>query len=638
MESTTDSLGFSPSKGTVYEEILPFGGDSIIEIETISNEQIMRGDEIAGIYEVVSDPIHGGMGSVWKVHHNRWNTDLAMKRPQPRFFAEGSEKRKERFVQECEAWINLELHPNIVSCYYVREIGGVPTIFSEWMENGSLKNRIDDGSLYEIPDGQDVEEESAQLAIQARLLDIAIQFARGLHYAHESEGHLVHQDVKPDNLLLTKGWEAKVADFGLARARTQLAAVSSSQTGTEDLPAGVEGAVEDRLLSGVTHIAPAGGYTPAYCSSEQALGSALTRRTDIFSWAVSVMEMYYGTRPWSSGTEAAQNCREYFPRSRVNMPEALADLLERCMSFEPADRPETFEAVEHELHEIYREAIGETYPRPEPEAAANTADSLNNRALSFLDLDKKENAEACFAEALAKTPDHAESLYNQSLYLWREGRMSYEEMLRHCSEAGQLGDEGEGSREQDRLRQVNDEKSDTDPRTFKVTEKSFSYYAQVDHHTQVRISQDGERIYTALDTVTCRRAESLETEYCNADIAGRALIDKLLLTSNERYLLVHKMPPRKSSVREEDGPRDIGDAEKLFVLDAASGRTVRILLGHASPITAICSHPESVYCYTADELGSVRKWNLVTGWSSRIVDGLPDFGGDGEGAADDKTV
>ena len=210
----SESISLSMSKDSVLEDTVTPEGDRLsgLQDESISNESITKGTSLIDTYEVVSDAIKGGMGNVWKVHHNGWNTDLAMKRPQPKFFAEGSEKRKEAFIHECESWINLGLHPNIVSCYYVRDISGVPTIFSEWMENGSLKNRIDDGTLYE----------GTEKEVQARLLDIAIQFARGLHYAHESKDHLIHQDVKPDNLLLTKNWEAKVADFGLAKARTQL--------------------------------------------------------------------------------------------------------------------------------------------------------------------------------------------------------------------------------------------------------------------------------------------------------------------------------------------------------------------------------------------------------------------------------
>ncbi|MBO7662246.1 MAG: protein kinase [Clostridia bacterium] len=160
--------------------------------------------QLLDTYRIESDALHGGMGSVWRVRHTGWNTDLAMKRPQPRMFS--TEDARRRFIDECRNWINLGLHPNIVSCYYVREIGGVPAIFYEWMENGDLEQHIRDGTLYEGAAG----------GLQARLPDIAIQYARGLRYAHEQG--LIHQDVKPANLLLTKDWQAKAADFGLAGA------------------------------------------------------------------------------------------------------------------------------------------------------------------------------------------------------------------------------------------------------------------------------------------------------------------------------------------------------------------------------------------------------------------------------------
>ena len=75
---------------------------------------ISEGDEILDTYKVIYGAIKGGMGSVWKVHHKGWNADLAMKRPQSKYFAEGSRRRKDNFIHECEAWINLGLHPNIL--------------------------------------------------------------------------------------------------------------------------------------------------------------------------------------------------------------------------------------------------------------------------------------------------------------------------------------------------------------------------------------------------------------------------------------------------------------------------------------------------------------------------------------------
>lgn len=273
--STTGSMSIGLSKNSIDEDL--FSGS-----DAISNESITKGISISGIYDVISDPIKGGMGSVWKVHHNGWNMDLAMKRPLPKYFAEGSERRKENFIRECEDWIDLGLHPNIVSCFYVREIGGVPTIFSEWMENGSLESRIKDQTLYS----------GTYKAVQERLLDIAIQFARGLHYAHESKKGLIHQDVKPDNLLLTLGWDAKVADFGLARARTNL----EVDSGDSAAQGGDSGATP-----GTAPMAAYSGCTPAYCSYEQDAKKPVSRQTDIYSWALSVLEMYLGSRKQIQG-------------------------------------------------------------------------------------------------------------------------------------------------------------------------------------------------------------------------------------------------------------------------------------------------------------------------------------------------
>ena len=366
-----------------------------------------KGSLLLETYRVESDPILGGMGSVWRVHHLGWNVSLAMKRPRPEMFTDEASKRN--FTEECRAWINLGLHPNIVSCYYVREIDGVPAIFSEWMENGSLENRIEDGTLYD----------GSEDTVKARLLDIAIQYARGLHYAHEAG--LIHQDVKPDNLLLTKDWQARAADFGLARARAQLTVLEGATT------------LRD---SGATLIAAAGGYTPAYCSMEQMDGKKLTRRTDIYSWAVSVMEMYYGSRPWTNGVVAGMSCRDYFTGGRVSMPAALCELLAGCMETEPENRPHDFAEIESELLTIWRELTGSSYSREKPRAAANTADSLNNQALSYLDLGMREKAEELWAEALAADPGHPDSLYNQGLLLWRNARISDLDLLERLSKVG----------------------------------------------------------------------------------------------------------------------------------------------------------------------------------------------------------
>ena len=95
-------------------------------------------------------------------------------------------------------WIDLGLHPNIVSCYYVRDLGGIPRIFMEYVPGGSLKDRISKG--IELKDA----------------LDLAIQICRGMAYAHEKK-NLIHRDLNPANCLLNEDRTLKITDFGLAK-------------------------------------------------------------------------------------------------------------------------------------------------------------------------------------------------------------------------------------------------------------------------------------------------------------------------------------------------------------------------------------------------------------------------------------
>ncbi|MFZ5975767.1 MAG: protein kinase domain-containing protein [Bacillota bacterium] len=386
-----DDVATMPDDATVLDGEAAFNDGNCAPV-------IEKGVSLLDTYRIESDAIEGGMGAVWRVHHTGWNVDLAMKRPKSSLFQ--SEKQKENFVHECEAWINLGLHPHIVSCYYVREIDNVPSIFSEWMDGGSLKNAIEDERLYE---GNAAE----------RILDISIQFARGLHYAHEQG--LIHQDVKPDNLLLTKNWDAKVADFGIARARATLTVLDA------DIP------------TDATIFSASGGYTPAYCSMEQMNGGQLTRRTDIYSWAVSVMEMYLGERPWQNGVIAGAACEEYFPDAKVTISQKMQELLRKCLNAKETERPHDFAEIEKRLLEIYRGETGKDYPRPVSKAAADTADSLNNRALSYIDLGNLEDAQRCWKQALVFSPGHLESSYNQSLLLWRNGVIDDREAARRIA-------------------------------------------------------------------------------------------------------------------------------------------------------------------------------------------------------------
>ena len=384
-----------------------------------SNADFKKGEVLLDTYKIESDAIKGGMGSVWRVHHAGWDVDLAMKRPQPQCFSD--EKSKLDFIRECDTWISLGLHPNIVSCYYVRLVGGVPTIFSEWMDGGDLAHAIDDGSLYE-----NLTDKPAQ--VQERILDIAIQFARGLYYAHEAKDEagkcrdLIHQDVKPGNVLLAKSGEVKVSDFGLLKAAETLVRSESA-----------DGLSSQHLDDTVSKLRING--TPAYCSAEQMEHKPLTLKTDIYSWAVSVLEMYVGGHTWANGSVVGMDCQRYFEQACVPVPKPVKDLLKRCLATEPEDRPHDFGLIIAELRAIYQLETGGAYPREAGGTTSDTADSLNNRALSMLDLGKPAEAEKLWNRALHANAQNPAANYNYWLRRWESADCRGAEALTRLQEA-----------------------------------------------------------------------------------------------------------------------------------------------------------------------------------------------------------
>ncbi|WP_053197987.1 serine/threonine-protein kinase [Streptomyces viridochromogenes] len=366
---------------------------------------------IDGRYRVEQVHDQGAMGLVYRVRHLLWDTDLAVKRPRPEWFRNSAHKQK--FAAEAETWVSLGLHPHVCTCHYVRTLDGVPCVFAEYVPGGTtLADWIADGRLYE----------GGPSAARARVLDLAIQTAWGLAHAHGR--NLVHQDVKPGNVLVTEDGTAKVTDFGLAQAR----AAATAHEGAAPAP-------DPSLPPGVTVLVPNGGMSPAYASPEQADGRPLGRRSDIYSFAVSVFEMFTGGVSWRVGRVVGKALDEYLEAGGTGKPHLpivpadLADLLARCLAGDPADRPRSMAEVAARLKDIHGEVTGLAYPRPEPVEADLRADELNNRGVSLLDLDRTPEAERAFTQALAADPRHLGATYNSGLLRWRRGDLTDEDMI-----------------------------------------------------------------------------------------------------------------------------------------------------------------------------------------------------------------
>jgi tetratricopeptide (TPR) repeat protein len=283
----------------------------------------------------------GGMGKVYLLRSRSIGSRFAVKRAK-------SFKQADRrnFLAELQTWIDLPEHANLVPCRFFRTVGDEVLIFAEYVEGGSLKEWIDSRRLYEG---------GTQEAL-ARMLDVAIQFAWGLHCLHELG--LVHQDVKPGNVLMGRdeknvleGVSPRVTDYGLARAR---AAAGETFSTSSDPSRSI--------------VVSSGGGTPAYWSPEQAAGLPLTRKTDIWSWGVSVLEIFTGEMTWISGQGAAEVLEQHLRQDRHDeaipaMPGRLSELLRQCFCEKPGERPTSLGEVADRLKAIYRESVGIVYSR-----------------------------------------------------------------------------------------------------------------------------------------------------------------------------------------------------------------------------------------------------------------------------------
>jgi WD40 repeat protein/serine/threonine protein kinase len=366
------------------------------------------GQVILDTYEVKGTLGKGGFGKVYRAYHKGWNMDLAIKRA-----LNLDEENKQDFIDEAQHWIDLGLHPHIISCYYVRNIDGFPHTFAELAEGGSLKSWIQ-GAEYDLYEGD-------RGQVLGRILDIAIQFAWGLGYAHQQG--LVHQDVKPDNALMTPEGVLKVTDFGLAKAKGIAQGDSEQRSGT------------DILVSG-------GGYTLAYRSPEQAQRKKLSQKTDMWSWGVSVLEMFNGEISWKAGDLAGYALESYLGRAGEEdnippMPDAVADMLRQCFQDDPLSRPRDMLEIAERLVAVYQQEKSQPYLREIPKPADLRAESLNNKALSMLDLGKPVQAEAFLEQAVAADSQHVEATYNLGLLHWRSARMADVDLLQKLQQIQQ---------------------------------------------------------------------------------------------------------------------------------------------------------------------------------------------------------
>jgi Tol biopolymer transport system component len=259
-----------------------------------------------GPYEVLAPLGAGGMGEVYRARDTRLGRDVAIK-VLPDDVANDS-KALARFENEARAVAALS-HPNILALFDVGEADGVHFAVSELLEGETLRAALRQGAFP-----------------VRRALEVSREIAEGLAAAHEKR--IVHRDVKPENIFLTKVGHVKLLDFGLARQNAITSDPGFTNSPTADALTG-RGVVLG---------------TVAYMSPEQASGRPIDHRSDQFSLGIVLYEMLAGRRPFEGGTVAEtltaiiREEPEPLEKTAPGVPAPLRWIVERLLAKEAGGR------------------------------------------------------------------------------------------------------------------------------------------------------------------------------------------------------------------------------------------------------------------------------------------------------------
>ncbi len=557
-----------------------------------------KGDLLMEMYDVREELGRGGMGVVHRVHHRGWGIDVAVKSPKKRLVSE--QGWVDTFEHECETWTNLPPHPNTVVCYCVRRLGDIPRVFVELVEGQDLGRLIKEKGLYE----------GDKDAIIHRILDIAIQVARGLHHAHENG--VVHQDVKPKNMLVSATGDVKVTDFGLARV-----GVAESESGVSS----------GRLV----RWGPLGG-TPVYTSPDYKKLNEVTAQSDIWSLGLAIIEMFSGEVFWQDGTEA-RTVMETLLRHGARydmvpvMPPSLLPVLSRCFEDDPEARPTSMLQLAHLLEEVHERDLGQPYFRPLPDIQVQKHDLMNNRAASLAELGHKQEAEVLWTEIRTVDPAHIEARYNLALHQWRHGRISDNEVVaklyRLCAIHEQqwlpryllarvLVERGDATtackilnnlpREIRRSREVSFGMAISHEWTTKDKLPIWESRAHSTAITAVHASFDGQWIMTGCESGKIRLWDRGSSSVSQSMLGHEGVVNALAIRNCEKVAV------------------SAGADGVVRVWNTQDGSCTAELVGHEGPVHCLSVGENQGTLISGGADGTIRHWNLASGACTRVVD------------------
>ena len=346
------------------------------------------GSKILGRWEV-RRVLRGGLGVVYLVWDPAARRAMAVKS----YLGDKLESPDvvERFRLESFAWSQISEHANVVLAEEFHVINGRPYLFLEYVDGGDLSEWIGTPRL-----------------TQERALRFAMQFCDGMEHAY-SQGLTAHRDVKPQNCMLTSSGEIlKITDFGLARVAdtASLLAHRQDEATARWLADLLQGKVSEppkeelgltgagKSMGTATHMPPEQWKDAASCD----------HRADIYSFGVMLVQMLSGHLPFKVDSIMALAWHHAaVDPPRLDVDQALNSLIQRCMAKDPAQRPQSFLEVRHELSVAYAQVTGQA-PPPPATGPPPQATALNDRACCLINLGLLDEARELLAEVLRSDP------------------------------------------------------------------------------------------------------------------------------------------------------------------------------------------------------------------------------------------
>ncbi len=296
-----------------------------------------------GRYEIRSQVGAGGMGEVYLGEDTRLHRKVALK-ILPADLA-SNQDRMRRFIQEAQAAAALN-HPNIAHIYEIGEEAGIHFIAMEFIDGMTLREKI-----------------HREHTALAKLLRYLQHVAEGLAKAHANG--IMHRDLKPDNIMITREGHAKILDFGLAKLIEPTGQKPDREGGRKD-----DQAVSELATAILQQHSTPGVVlgTVGYMSPEQAQGKTkeIDHRSDIFSFgcifyeAVTRQKAFAGKDAIDTLNKIIREPAAPITDFRPDAPNHLQRIVRRCLAKDPEDRYQTIKDVAIELRELRRDLAGAT--------------------------------------------------------------------------------------------------------------------------------------------------------------------------------------------------------------------------------------------------------------------------------------